>query len=65
MLEEKCAFLFSYFQSKGFLGFFVDWREDPKRFVIGNPLISIYLSMQFLYIIVFMNCLAMSEEIYC
>ena len=61
MLEAKCAFLFYYFHSKGFLGFLVDWREDPKRFVIGTPLISIYLSMQFLYLIVVMNCLAMSE----
>ena len=34
------------FIAKGFLGFLVDWREDPKRFIIGTPLISIYLSMQ-------------------
>ena len=44
MLEAKCAFLFYYFHSKGFLGFLVDWREDPKLFVIGTPLISIYYS---------------------
>ena len=61
MLEAKCAFLFYYFHSKGSLGFLVDWRDDPKRFVIGTPLISIYLSMQFLYLIVVMNCLPMSE----
>ena len=68
---------FTIFRAKGFLGFLVDWREEPKRFVIGTPLIpiylsmqflyiitpliSIYLSMQFLYIIAVMNCLAMSE----
>ena len=61
MLEAKYAFLFYYFHRKDFLGFLVDWREDPKRFVIGTPLISIYLSMQFLYLIAVMNCLAMSE----
>ena len=61
MLEAKCAFLFSYFHSKGFLGFLVDLRENPKRFVIGTPLISIYLSMQFLYLIDVMNFLAMYE----
>ena len=52
---------FTIFNSKGFLGFLVDWREYPKRFVIRTPLISIYLSIQFLYIIDVMNCLAMSE----
>ena len=61
MLEAKCAFLFLYFHSKSFLEFLVDWREDLKRFVIETPLISIYFSMQFLYLIVVMNCLAMPE----
>ena len=61
MLEAKCAFLFYYFHSKGFLGFLVDWREYPKRFLIETQLISIYLSKQFLYLIVVMNCLAMSK----
>ena len=61
MLEAKCALLFSYFHSKGFLGFLVDCREDPKRFGIETPLISIYLSMQFLYLFDVTNCLAMSE----
>ena len=55
MLEAKCDFLFSYFHSKGFLEFLVDWREDPKTFVIETPLISIYLSMHFLYLIANMN----------
>ena len=44
MLEAKCAFLFYCFSQQRFLGFLVDWREDPKRFVIGTQLISIYLS---------------------
>ena len=44
MLEAKCAFLFYYFHRKSFQGFLVDWREDPKRFVIKTPLISIYYS---------------------
>ena len=61
MLEAKCAFSFSYFNSKGFIRFLVDWREDLKIFVIETPLISIYLFMQFLYLIVVMNCLAMSK----
>ena len=61
MLEAKCAFSFSYFHSKGFIRFLVDWREDLKIFVIETPLISIYLFMQFLYLIVVMNCLAMSK----
>ena len=65
MLEAKCAFLFSYFQSKGFLGFQLIWREDPKRFVIEISLMSIYISMQFLYLIDVMNCLAMSEQFSC
>ena len=58
MLETECAFLFYYFYSKGFLEFLVDWREDPKRFGIGTPLIAICLFMQFLYLIVVMNFLA-------
>ena len=61
MLEAKCDFLFSYFHRKCFLGFLIDWREDPKIFVIGTPLIFIDLSMHFLYLIVVMNWLAMSE----
>ena len=62
MLEAKCAFLFYCFSQQRFLGSLVDWREDPKLFVIGTPLISIYYSNAvFLYLIAVINYLAMSE----